>query len=102
MTLSMTKDTKTTIIRREDGFEKRLLWRCGRCRVVVGYELISQGQGMGEKMDVDGGKEKGGYEGRIMYVLPGGMMSTDAMAGEGKRPGEGDVDIRAGTVAAFE
>lgn len=94
MTLGMNKDTKTTIVRREDGFEKRLLWRCGRCRVVVGYELVGQEL---DRMNTDGG-----YEGRVMYVLPGGMMSTDVMAGEGKRIGEGDVDISGGTVAAFE
>ncbi|PKY04413.1 hypothetical protein P168DRAFT_343929 [Aspergillus campestris IBT 28561] len=32
-------DRGSTIIRREDGFEKRRLIRCGRCRVVVGYFL---------------------------------------------------------------
>ncbi|TVY58105.1 hypothetical protein LSUE1_G009078, partial [Lachnellula suecica] len=35
MILGMNKDSKTTIVRREDGFEKRMLWRCARCRVVV-------------------------------------------------------------------
>jgi hypothetical protein len=97
MTLGMNKDNKATIVRREDGFEKRVLWRCGRCRVVLAYELMGQG----ERMDVDG-KAKEGYEGKVMYVLPGGMMSTEVMAGDGKRLGEGDVDIRTGTVAAFE
>lgn len=99
MTLGMNKDNKATIVRREDGFEKRVLWRCARCRLVVGYELMGQ-----DRMDIDGGngKEKEGYKGKVMYVLPGSMMSTDVMAGEGKRPGEGDLDIRAAAVAAFE
>lgn len=34
-------ETKPIIVRREDGFEKRILLRCGRCRVVVGYEIDS-------------------------------------------------------------
>ncbi|EEQ91254.1 uncharacterized protein BDCG_06374 [Blastomyces dermatitidis ER-3] len=67
-------DRKPTMIRREDGFEKRLLLRCGRCRVVMGYALdeihfaaaaaaAAAGEGGGgdgdgktakEKEDVDG------------------------------------------------
>jgi hypothetical protein len=34
-----TEDGKAMIIRREDGFEKRTLVRCDRCRLVVGYKL---------------------------------------------------------------
>ncbi|KAI9750642.1 MAG: hypothetical protein M1815_001677 [Lichina confinis] len=37
--LSTVQDRRPLIVRREDGFEKRWLWRCGRCRVVVGYQL---------------------------------------------------------------
>ncbi|TVY13333.1 hypothetical protein LARI1_G008993, partial [Lachnellula arida] len=110
--LNLSKSPKTTIIRRDDGFEKRVLWRCGRCGVVVGYEIAAQGLGLGgEKMDldVDGGengkgkeKETERYAGRVMYILPGGVTSTDVMSGVGRKIGEGDVDIGAGTVAAFE
>ncbi|TVY32120.1 hypothetical protein LSUB1_G007687 [Lachnellula subtilissima] len=108
--LGIIKATKPTVVRREDGFEKRMLWRCIRCGVVVGYEILGQGLGLGggEKMDVDvdggekgKGKGKEGYEGRIMYVLPGGITSTDVMR-TGRKIGEGDVDIQAGAVAAFE
>lgn len=110
--LGLSKSAKTTIIRRDDGFEKRVLWRCVRCGVVVGYEI---GLGGGEKMDIDmdvdggengKGKGKGNeeerYQGRVMYILPGGVTSTDVMGGVGRKIGEGDVDIQAGTVAAFE
>jgi len=89
------------MIRREDGFEKRYLWRCGWCRLVVGYELDeihspSSGEG-GEVMDVDGrGKDgEGGEENgrtKVMYLLPGGIMSTEVMA-NGKRVGEGEVGL---------
>jgi hypothetical protein len=111
MLLGMAPDKKVTIVRREDGFEKRVLWRCERCRVGVGYELQLQG---GEAMEGlvegegGGGGEKGKgreeeYEGKVMYLLPGGIMSTDVMMGRaGKRVGEGDVGIRTGGVAVFE
>ncbi|EKD15435.1 hypothetical protein MBM_06651 [Drepanopeziza brunnea f. sp. 'multigermtubi' MB_m1] len=38
--LALSPDRKLTIVRREDGFEKRLLYRCARCRLVVGYEVV--------------------------------------------------------------
>lgn len=69
-----TLDRKPLIIRREDGFEKRYLQRCGRCRVVVGYHLdwaqYPEGEGTGQREDV-------------VYLLPGGLLSTEEMV-EGK------------------
>ncbi|KUJ10489.1 uncharacterized protein LY89DRAFT_787505 [Mollisia scopiformis] len=102
--LALTKDNKAVIIRREDGFEKRVLYRCERCRVVIGYEIVGLGQGQGEKMDVDGEGEEGEYRGQVMYLLPGGILGTSVMGGnwKGKRIGEEDVDIRSGGVAVFE
>jgi hypothetical protein len=109
MLLGMAPEKKVTIVRREDGFEKRILWRCERCRLGVGYELQTQ---LGEAMEVDGGQERGGkgkgkegeeYEGKVIYLLPGGIMSTDVMMGrKGKRVGEGDVGIKRGGVGVFE
>ena len=37
--LSTTLDRRPSLIRREDGFEKRWWWRCSRCRLIVGYQL---------------------------------------------------------------
>jgi hypothetical protein len=109
MLLGMAPDKRVTIVRREDGFEKRVLWRCERCRVGVGYELQTQGEeAMEGLVEGDGreGKGKGReeeYEGKVMYLLPGGIMSTDVMMGRaGKRVEEGDVGIRTGRVAIFE
>lgn len=107
MLLGMAQDKKTTIVRREDGFEKRVCWRCERCSLLVGYEIEGRGQG-GDRMDVDGG-DKGkereeGYTGKVVYLLPGGVQSTDVMMGRtngGKKIGEGDVGVR-GAVAVFE
>jgi len=99
--LGLVEDKKLTIIRREDGFEKRLLSRCVRCNLVVGYEI----QGDGTAMDVDSGSGKGKeaecFTGKILYLLPGGVMSTEVMM-RGKKFGEEDVAIRRGGVAIFE
>jgi len=51
-----------------------------------------------------GREEKGRYEGKVVYLLPGGLQSTDVMMGRGnggKRIGEGDVGVK-GAVAVFE
>jgi hypothetical protein len=82
--LGVARDKKFTIIRREDGFEKRVLYRCSRCRVVVGYEVA--------------GGDTQGFEGTVLYILPNGVMGTDAMAHgkEGKRVDEGDVGTEGG------
>lgn len=111
----MTQDKKVTIVRREDGFEKRICWRCERCNLVVGYELQGQGERQRERGEVmegveglDGeGKGKGreeGYGGKVMFLLAGGVQSTDFMMGRregGKKIGEQDVGIK-GAVAVFE
>lgn len=69
MLLGMVQDAKPTIIRREDGFERRLVFRCSRCAVPVGYEIV-------------GAEHEGreGYVGRIIYLLLAGIVSTEVMA----------------------
>ncbi|GKZ29190.1 hypothetical protein AbraIFM66950_003629 [Aspergillus brasiliensis] len=77
-------DRKHTLVRREDGFEKRLFLRCGRCRVVMGYFLdevhflsgdVGKKSGDGDG-DGDGEKEK---ERRVVYLLPGALVETGVM-----------------------
>jgi len=107
--LSMAPDHRATIVRREDGFEKRYLWRCGRCRIVVGYELdpehyenvqFDEGQGA-ESGDVsaEGRRERT----KTLYVLPGWIMSTEQMAA-GKKIEEGEAVLQPGqrATAAYE
>lgn len=60
------------IVRREDGFERRRLFRCGRCGVGVGYEILGEGEG-----------EKGRKE-RVVYLLVGGLVKSEDMGGEGE------------------
>jgi hypothetical protein len=86
--LGMNQDKKVVIVRREDGFEKRLLWRCMRCRLVVGYENTgSESAGLG--------KDGEGHEGKVVYLLPNGILGTDVMV-KGKKIGEEDVELGEG------
>jgi len=113
--LSTTLDRRPTLTRRSDGFERRYLVRCGRCRLIVGYELDAEHyaafSGVGaigsseaaSAMDVDGeGKEE---KMKVMYLLPGGIMSTETMA-SGKKIGEKEVALgereRTAVAAAWE
>jgi hypothetical protein len=73
-------DRRATLIRREDGIEKRVLLRCGRCRVVVGYYLDRvhwEGRGLGKE------EEEGEEEEPAVYVLPGALVGTENIGGEG-------------------
>ncbi|KAF3391242.1 hypothetical protein F1880_007489 [Penicillium rolfsii] len=85
-------DRRATLIRREDGIEKRILLRCGRCRVVVGYYLdrVHWGESQAQKKKAIGEGEEDGEGGEeeeerppAMYVLPGSLVETEAMGGEG-------------------
>lgn len=78
--------------------------------MIVGYELQGQEQRpVGEAMEgVDGldgkGKEREGYVGKVLFLLPGGVQSTDVMMGRrggAKKIGEQDVGIK-GDIAVFE
>ncbi|KAJ5320597.1 hypothetical protein N7508_000880 [Penicillium antarcticum] len=74
-------DRRATMIRREDGIEKRVLLRCGRCRVVIGYYLD----------EVHYSTSGGGQEGerpQALYLLPGSLVGTEGMGGEGVGEGE--------------
>lgn len=91
--LSLSPDRRPTIIRREDGFEKRVLYRCDRCLLVVGYVLDESHY----SAEDDSARTK------VLYVLPGGVMSTELMA-NGKKATENEVLLGPGpkAVAAWE
>ena len=73
--------------------------------MVIGYELqsasslpTSSATDTNMDMDIDSGKDKskqgegdaGVYDGKILYILPGGVMSTEVLA-SGRKIGEEDV-----------
>jgi hypothetical protein len=68
--LLSTRIEKTAeIVRSDEGFEKRYLQRCGRCSLVVGYQLDWQ------QFSV----EKSGRREDYVFLLPGGFMTTSEM-----------------------
>lgn len=66
-------DSNKIIVRREDGFEKRILLRCAQCKLTLGYQL-DQSQFVGEDIEAS----------NIAYILPGSLMSTETMMDAGK------------------
>ncbi|KIX93524.1 uncharacterized protein Z520_10702 [Fonsecaea multimorphosa CBS 102226] len=71
--LNVAPERRPVMIRREDGFEKRTLLRCVRCKLVLGYNLD---ESHFEQQEGDP---------RPVYLLPGGLLSTQDMV-EGKQP----------------
>lgn len=113
--LSLSKDRSAKIITREDGFEKRWIWRCGRCRLVTGYQLDDahfaqgpnssthpntlvtagvMGEDVGAGVDNDRSeKEKRRMERkrkRYLYILPGAVLPTEEL---GREVTKKEVDI---------
>lgn len=73
---STISDRRPIVVRREDGFEKRILVRCGRCKLVVGYRLDDT------HYSIDGGRAD---LPDIIYILPGSVVTTEQM-GRGEFP----------------
>ena len=64
-------DSKPTVIRCEDGFEKRYFHKCGRCELSVAYSL--------DKSQFEDTKTSSGPREDAMFLIPGGLMSTGDM-----------------------
>ncbi|RPB24607.1 hypothetical protein L211DRAFT_867931 [Terfezia boudieri ATCC MYA-4762] len=95
--LSSTRDRTPKIITREDGFEKRYFWRCGRCKVVYGYQLdnihypssttatttAAQGEGNGMERDQIVQQRRTRKKKRdYVYFLPGALTPTEQLGRE--------------------
>jgi len=65
--LNVLPDRRPIIVQREDGFEKRILLRCGRCNLVLGYAIDEL------------------HASSPIYLLPGGLIETSDMV-KGMRP----------------
>lgn len=93
--LSLTKDRAPKIINRDDGFEKRWIWRCGRCRLIVGYQLddahfLSPSEkaeaaatimpvGMTEKEKEKAKAKADRKRKRYLYILPDAVTPTEEL-----------------------
>ncbi|KAJ5722796.1 hypothetical protein N7488_000831 [Penicillium malachiteum] len=79
-------DRRATLIRREDGIEKRILLRCGRCRVIMGYFLddVHYPPSTISRANDDEDEEgfsRPGKNARAVYILPGAVSLTEDMEG---------------------
>jgi hypothetical protein len=83
---STSLDRHPEVIRSDNGFEKRYLQRCGRCNLVVAYQLDWQ------QFEFDGEAVKSGRREDVVYLLPGGFVTTSEMI-MGKRPDDGAISI---------
>ena len=70
-TLENLTEDDPIIVRREDGFEKRIMNRCKRCKTIIGYELGNKVSNV-----------------QAMYILPGWLQTTEAMAAGRKVDGK--------------
>lgn len=78
--LSMTAESKPTIVRGEDGFEKRYMHRCSRCNVAVGYHLDWMQFSSSSDRATAPTHPVSGPNASIFYLLPGGFVTTDEMS----------------------
>lgn len=69
----------------EDGFEKRSFAKCRRCDLKIGYWL--------DKSQFSDGEN--GVRSDVLYVLPGGLMSTEDM--KAGKDMSGEVELVAGS-----
>lgn len=89
-------NTTKSLIRRADGFEKRLFLRCGRCHVFVGYFLHAvhfadwsprgSSHGGNSTTDDNTNNTADSSEPKVVYILPGALVETGLLAdgNEGK------------------
>lgn len=58
-------------MQRDDGWEKRRMWRCWRCGLGIGYEILAdEDPGAGGRTDAEGNA------GKVLFLLDGGLLET--------------------------
>ena len=67
--LSTRQECTAEMITTDDGFEKRYLQRCGRCNLAVGYQLDW----------LQFAPERSGRRDDVVFLLPGGFITTSEM-----------------------
>jgi hypothetical protein len=80
--LSTRLDGTPAMVTSDEGFEKRYLQRCGRCSLVVGYQLDWQ----------QFATDRTGRREDLVYLLPGGFVTTAEMI-MGKTPSQGSMGL---------
>lgn len=70
---ALSTDEIATVVKLEDGFEKRYAVRCTRCGLAAGYQL--------DKSQFAGTESQTGPRTDVVFILPGGLMTTEEMRG---------------------
>ena len=68
---ALSLDDKATVLKLDDGFEKRYAVRCTRCGLAAGYHL--------DKSQFSGSESETGPRTDVVYILPGGLLTTEEM-----------------------
>lgn len=68
---ALSVDEKPTVLKLDDGFEKRYAVRCTRCGLAAGYHL--------DRSQFSGSESETGPRTDVVYILPGGLMTTAEM-----------------------
>jgi hypothetical protein len=90
--LSTRSDRAAEIITSDSGFEKRYLQRCGRCNLVVGYQLDWQ----------QFSQDRSGRREDYVFLLPGGFVKTSDMIAGKTASASAGAPMGAGTVSMTE
>jgi hypothetical protein len=69
--LSMRQDPAPEMLTSDNGFEKRYTQRCARCNLAVGYQL--------DWAQFGGPAERTGRREDVVFLLPGGFITTSEM-----------------------
>ena len=87
LSLSVPPRQQPILVRRSDGFEKRWVLRCGRCKLAVAYQLDwAQWQQDGSNAGKKGRRDD------VLYVLPGAVLPTEQIL-SGEKVRDQDVDF---------
>lgn len=68
------------MVRLHDGFEKRYVLECSRCRLPIAYHL--------DKAQFEPSSSSTGIETEILYILPGALQTTEELASSSDRAAE--------------
>jgi hypothetical protein len=88
--LSTRQECTPEMMTSDDGFEKRYLQRCGRCNLAVGYQLDWQ----------QFAPERSGRRDDVVFLLPGGFITTSEMINYKKAAAAAATATTAGPSAA--
>lgn len=68
---ALSVDDNAIVLKLDDGFEKRYAVRCNRCGLAAGYQL--------DKSQFSGSEADSGPRPDVVYILPGGLLTTEEM-----------------------